>query len=137
MSIPVTCPRLSLFLLLILYGEIIIPKPSPMSQHRPRCGHADNIPAAGARTADTGEFQQRFDEADIEAIELLSVTVDDEPINILVGNQPRVNVRVGVPRKQAVPPDLAQRWDDQSTEDLGRDVVARVGLSTSPSAARC
>ena len=74
------------------------------------------------------EFQQGFDEADIEGVELVSVTVDYEPIDILVGNQPQVNVLVGVPREQAVPPDLAQRWDDRLTDDLGRDVVVRVGF---------
>ena len=74
------------------------------------------------------ELQQQFDEADIEGVELVSVTVDYEPIDLLLGNEPRVNVLVGVPRDQEVPPDLAQRWDDQLTAELDRDVVVRVGF---------
>jgi len=74
------------------------------------------------------ELQQRFDEADIEGVELVSVTVDYEANDILLGNEPRVNVLVGVPRTQGVPPDLAQRWDDALTEEFGRDVQVRVGF---------
>ncbi|MFO7833080.1 MAG: TIGR00341 family protein [Halohasta sp.] len=74
------------------------------------------------------ELQQQFDEADIEGVELVSVTVDYEPIDLLLGNEPRVNVLVGVPRDQEVPPDLAQRWDDQLTAEFDRDVVVRVGF---------
>ena len=74
------------------------------------------------------EFQQRFDEAAVEGVELVSVTVDYEPEDLLVGNEPVVNVLVGVPRDQEVPPDLAQRWDDQLSEEFGRDVVVRVGF---------
>ena len=74
------------------------------------------------------ELQQRFDEADIEGVELVSVTVDYEPDDILLGNEPVVNVLVGVPRDQAIPPDLAQRWDDQLSQEFGRDVVVRVGF---------
>lgn len=74
------------------------------------------------------ELQQQFDEADIEGVELVSVTVDYKPIDVLVGNEPRVNVLVGVPRDQAVPPDLAQRWDDQLTAEFARGVVVRVGF---------
>jgi len=74
------------------------------------------------------ELQQQFDEADIEGVELVSVTVDYEPIDLLLGNEPRVNVLVGVPRDQEVPPDLAQRWDDQLSAEFDRDVVVRVGF---------
>ena len=74
------------------------------------------------------ELQQQFDEADIEGVELVSVTVDYEPIDLLLGNEPRVNVLVGVPRDQGVPPDLAQRWDDQLTAEFDRGVVVRVGF---------
>ncbi|MCU4719336.1 TIGR00341 family protein [Halapricum hydrolyticum] len=74
------------------------------------------------------ELQQQFDEADIEGVELVSVTADYEPIDLLLGNEPRVNVLVGVPRDQEVPPDLAQRWDDQLTAEFDRDVVVRVGF---------
>ncbi|MFO7926022.1 TIGR00341 family protein [Natronomonas sp.] len=74
------------------------------------------------------ELHQQFDEADIEGVELVSVTVDYEPIDLLLGNEPRVNVLVGVPRDQVVPPDLAQRWDDQLTAEFDRDVVVRVGF---------
>ena len=74
------------------------------------------------------ELQQQFDEADIEGVELVTVTVDYEPIDLLLGNEPRVNVLVGVPRDQEVPPDLAQRWDDQLTAEFNRDVVVRVGF---------
>ncbi|WP_435345860.1 TIGR00341 family protein [Haloarchaeobius sp. HRN-SO-5] len=74
------------------------------------------------------QLQQQFDEADIEGVELVSVTVDYRPVDILLGNQPRVDVLIGVPRDQEIPPDLAQRFDDQLTESLGRDVVVRVGF---------
>ncbi|WP_227133100.1 TIGR00341 family protein [Halorubellus salinus] len=74
------------------------------------------------------ELQQQFDEADIEGVELVTVTVDYEPIDLLLGNEPRVNVLIGVPRDQEVPPDLAQRWDDQLTAEFNRDVVVRVGF---------
>ncbi|WP_440991793.1 TIGR00341 family protein [Haloarchaeobius baliensis] len=74
------------------------------------------------------EFQEGFEEADIEGVELVSVTVDYEPVDVLLGNQPQVNVLVAIPRDLEAPPDLAQRWDDQLTEELGRDVVVRVGF---------
>jgi uncharacterized hydrophobic protein (TIGR00341 family) len=74
------------------------------------------------------EIQQQFDEADIEGVELVSVTVDYEPEDLLLGNEPEVNVLVGIPRDLEAPPDLAQRFDDRLTEQLGRDVVVRVGF---------
>jgi uncharacterized hydrophobic protein (TIGR00341 family) len=74
------------------------------------------------------DIQQRFDEADIEGVELVSVTVDYEPEDVLLGNEPRVNILVGIPRDAEAPPDLAQRWDDELTAELGRDVVVRVGF---------
>ena len=73
-------------------------------------------------------LQQQFDDADIEGVELVSVTVDYRPADILVGNQPQVDVRVGIPRNLEAPPDLAQQFDDMLTEELGRDVVVRVGF---------
>jgi len=74
------------------------------------------------------ELQQQFDEADIQGVELITVTADYEPIDLLLGNEPRANVLVGVPRDQQVPPDLAQRWDEQLTAEFNRDVVVRVGF---------
>ena len=74
------------------------------------------------------ELQQQFDEADIEGVELVSVTADYEPIDLLLGTEPQVNVLVGVPRDVDVPPDLAQRWDDELTAELDRDVTVRVGF---------
>ncbi|WP_411966219.1 TIGR00341 family protein [Haloferax sp. YSMS24] len=74
------------------------------------------------------DFQQGFDEANLPGVELVSVTVDYEPIDIVLGNEPRVNVLIAVPRNQEIPPDLAQRWDDQITAELGRDVYVRVGF---------
>ncbi|ELK54601.1 hypothetical protein D320_09192 [Haloferax sp. BAB-2207] len=74
------------------------------------------------------ELQRQFDEADIEGVELVSVTVDYRSIDYLLGNQPRVDVLVGIPRDLQAPPDLAQRFDDQLTAELGRDVVVRVGF---------
>ena len=74
------------------------------------------------------EFQQRFDEADIEGVELVSVTVDYEPVDLLLGNEPRIDVLVAIPRDLEAPPDLAQRWDDELTEEFDRDVVVRVGF---------
>jgi uncharacterized hydrophobic protein (TIGR00341 family) len=74
------------------------------------------------------ELQRQFDEADIEGVELASVTVDYRPADLLLGNQPRVDVLVGIPRDLEAPPDLAQRFDDHLTEQMGRDVVVRVGF---------
>ncbi len=74
------------------------------------------------------ELRQQFAEADIEGVELVSVTVDYEPVDLLLGNEPRVNVLVGVPRDREVLPDLAQRWDDQLTAEFDRDVIVRVGF---------
>jgi len=69
-----------------------------------------------------------FDEVGIEGVELVSVTVDYEPADLLFGNEPRVDVFVGIPRDLEAPPDLAQRWDDQLTEEFDRDLVVRVGF---------
>ncbi|WP_277552712.1 TIGR00341 family protein [Halobaculum limi] len=74
------------------------------------------------------EMQKIFDEANIEGVELASVTVDYEPVDILLGNEPQVDVLVAVPRDLDVPPDIAQRFDDRLTQELGRDVVVRVGF---------
>jgi uncharacterized hydrophobic protein (TIGR00341 family) len=74
------------------------------------------------------ELQRQFDDADIEGVELVGVTVDYRPSDLLFGNQPRVDVLVGIPRDLAAPPDLAQRFDDHLTEQMGRDVVVRVGF---------
>ncbi|MFC7099003.1 TIGR00341 family protein [Halobaculum marinum] len=74
------------------------------------------------------EFQQGFEEADIEGVELVSVTVDYEPIDLVLGNEPQVNVLVAVPRDTEAPPDLAQRWDDELSQEFDRDVVVRVGF---------
>jgi uncharacterized hydrophobic protein (TIGR00341 family) len=73
-------------------------------------------------------LEQQFEEANIEGVELVRVTVDYRPIDLLVGNEPRVDVLVGIPRDLEAPDDLAQRFDDSLTEQLGRDVVVRVGF---------
>ncbi|KTG26914.1 TIGR00341 family protein [Haloferax profundi] len=74
------------------------------------------------------ELNQRFEEANLEGVELLSVTVDYEISDVILGNEPEVNILIAVPRNQEIPPDLAQRWDDEITEAIGRDVVVRVGF---------
>ncbi|KAB1191277.1 MULTISPECIES: TIGR00341 family protein [Haloferax] len=74
------------------------------------------------------DFQQGFDEANLPGVELVSVTVDYEPIDIVLGNEPEVNVLIAVPRDQEIPPDLAQRWDDEITATFDRDVYVRVGF---------
>lgn len=74
------------------------------------------------------DLQQRFDEADIEGVELVSVTVDYDAVDLLLGNEPQVNVLVGIPRDLEVPPDLAQRWDDELTAEFDREVIVRVGF---------
>ncbi|WP_436926606.1 TIGR00341 family protein [Halosimplex amylolyticum] len=76
----------------------------------------------------TDELEQGFEEADVEGVELLSVTVDYEPIDTLLETEPQVNVLVGLQRNETVPPDLAQRWDDRLTAKFDRDVVVRVGF---------
>ena len=72
--------------------------------------------------------EERVEAADIEGVELVSVTVEYEPIDLLFDTQPQVNILIGVPRDQEVPPDLAQQWDDELTAEFGRDVVVRVGF---------
>ena len=74
------------------------------------------------------ELRQQFNEADIEGVELVEVTVDYDPDDILLGNEPEVNVLIGIPRDLQTPPDLAQRFDDRLTEQLGRNIVVRVGF---------
>ncbi|MFC7068601.1 TIGR00341 family protein [Halobaculum lipolyticum] len=74
------------------------------------------------------DMQQRVEEADIEGVELVSVSVDYEPVDMVLGNEPQVNVLVGIPRDLDAPPDLAQRWDDELTAEFDRDVVVRVGF---------
>ena len=74
------------------------------------------------------DIQERFEAADVEGVELVSVQTDYEPADLLLGNDPRVDVLVGIPRDLEAPPDLAQRWDESLTEALGRDVVVRVGF---------
>ncbi|WP_254762939.1 TIGR00341 family protein [Natrinema marinum] len=74
------------------------------------------------------EIQRQFNEADIDDVELVRVTVDYEPIDLLLGNEPEVNVLIGIPRDRAAPPDLAQQLDDLLTEQLGEDVFVRVGF---------
>jgi uncharacterized hydrophobic protein (TIGR00341 family) len=74
------------------------------------------------------ELQAAFDEADIEGVELVEVTVDYEPVDVLLGNEPEVNVLVGIPRDFPTPPDLAQRFDDSLTDRLGQDVFVQVGF---------
>ncbi|WP_410767352.1 TIGR00341 family protein [Haloferax sp. DFSO60] len=74
------------------------------------------------------ELQQQFDEANIEGVELVEVTVDYEPVDIVLGNEPEVNVLIGIPRDLEAPPDLAQRFDDRLTQKFGRDVYVRVGF---------
>jgi uncharacterized hydrophobic protein (TIGR00341 family) len=64
----------------------------------------------------------------IEGVELVQVTVDYQPDDMLLGQEPQVNVLIGIPRGLEAPPDLAQRWDDQLTAELDRDVVVRVGF---------
>ncbi|WP_313690846.1 TIGR00341 family protein [Halorarum halobium] len=69
-----------------------------------------------------------FEEADVEGVELVRVTVEYDPADMVLGDEPEVNVLVGLPRERDAPPDLAQRWDDELTRELGRDVVVRVGF---------
>ena len=74
------------------------------------------------------ELQQQFTQVDLRDVELVETTVDYEPADILLENEPKVSVLVGIPRDMAAPPNLAQRFDDHLTRQLGRDVVVRVGF---------
>ncbi|WP_126664401.1 TIGR00341 family protein [Haloterrigena salifodinae] len=74
------------------------------------------------------QIQREFDEGGIEGVELVEVTVDYEPVDLLLGNEPEVNVLIGIPRDREAPPDLAQQLDDLLTERLGQDVYVRVGF---------
>jgi len=84
------------------------------------------------------ELQAAFAEADIEGVELVEVTVDYELVDVLLGNEPEVNVLVGIPRDFPTPPGLAQRFDDELTERLGRTSSCRSASSkrSSPSGNR-
>ena len=75
-----------------------------------------------------GELQQQFEDANVEGVELASVTVDYRPIDLLLGNPPQVDVLVAIPRDVTAPPDLAQRWDDHLTGEFDREVTVRVGF---------
>jgi len=74
------------------------------------------------------ELRAQFTAADIEGVELVEVNVDYDPEDMLLGREPQVSVLVGIPRGAEAPPDLAQRWDDDLTAELDRDVVVRVGF---------
>jgi len=74
------------------------------------------------------EVQREFAEVDAENVELVDVSVDYTPTDLLVGREPTVNVLLGIPRDRQAPPDLAQRLDDHLTEQLDRDVVVRIGF---------
>src|SRR6056297_1996131 len=52
-------------------------------------------------------LRQDVERADIEGVELVEVTVDYEPIDVVLGREPRVNVLIGIPRGVEAPPDLA------------------------------
>src|SRR6056297_3603444 len=52
-------------------------------------------------------LRQDVEEADIDGVELVEVTVDYEPIDVVLGREPRVNVLIGIPRGVEAPPDLA------------------------------
>ncbi|SFL33305.1 TIGR00341 family protein [Halogranum rubrum] len=73
-------------------------------------------------------LEQEFEQANVEGVVLVSVTVDYTPVDLLIDEDPVVDVLVGIPRDLQAPPDLAQRFDDTLTEQLGRDVVVRVGF---------
>jgi TIGR00341 family protein len=111
-----------------------------LPRHRHRHRHRGAV--AGPRTGDRrhhttpqsfeqetqAELQAAFAEADIEGVELVEVTVDYELVDVLLGNEPEVNVLVGIPRDFPTPPGLAQRFDDELTERLGQDVFVQVGF---------
>ncbi|MFC4360315.1 TIGR00341 family protein [Halobium salinum] len=73
-------------------------------------------------------IEQEFEAADVEGVVLVGVSVDYQPVDRLLGDEPVVDVLVGIPRDLEAPPDLAQRFDDQLTERLGQDVIVRVGF---------
>jgi uncharacterized hydrophobic protein (TIGR00341 family) len=74
------------------------------------------------------QIEQEFDEADFENVELVEVSVDYEPADVLFGNEPEVGVLIGIPRDVEAPPGLAQQLDDHLTEELGQDVIVMVGF---------
>ena len=74
------------------------------------------------------ELRQQFAQLDLGDAELVRTTVEYDPADMLLGDEPEVDVLVGVPRDRTVPADLAQQFDDHLTERLGRDVTVRVGF---------
>jgi uncharacterized hydrophobic protein (TIGR00271 family) len=84
-------------------------------------------------TYQTQTFEQRTktelrQQVETEEIEIVSVNVDRDVADVLLGEEPVINVRVGVSRGQEVPTDLAQRWDDHLSAEFDRDVVVRIGF---------
>jgi uncharacterized hydrophobic protein (TIGR00271 family) len=74
------------------------------------------------------EVQREFARVEAENVELVQVTVEYDPVDVLNGNEPVVDVLLGIPRDVQAPPGLAQRLDDHLTEQLGRDVVVEIGF---------
>ncbi|WP_277552548.1 TIGR00341 family protein [Halobaculum limi] len=73
-------------------------------------------------------FDQVFVENDFDGYVLLDVSVDFHAADLILGNEPRVDVLLGVPPDVERRPNLAQTFDDILTERTGRDVVVRIGF---------
>jgi uncharacterized hydrophobic protein (TIGR00341 family) len=80
------------------------------------------------KTQAQDEVQREFARVEAENVELVRVTVEYDPVDVLNGNEPVVDVLLGIPRDVQAPPGLAQRLDDHLTEQLGRDVVVEIGF---------
>ena len=74
------------------------------------------------------EIEREFEAAQFESMELEAVSVEYTTTELLLGEEPRVDVLVGIPRDEPAPPGLAQRFDDRISEEIGQDVVVRVGF---------
>ncbi|MFC7070276.1 TIGR00341 family protein [Halobaculum lipolyticum] len=69
-----------------------------------------------------------FVENDFEGYDLLEVSVDYTPIDLVFGNEPQVEILLGVPDGTVQRAGVAQTFDDILTRRMGRDVVVRVGF---------
>lgn len=76
----------------------------------------------------TAELRGEFEAGEYEGLQLEGVTVDYDPVDLLLGHEPRVNALVGVPRGRSVPTDLAAQWDQTLSGSLDREVVVRVNF---------
>ena len=76
------------------------------------------------------ELERTFRTEYPDRLDLVEVSVEYEPTDILLDNPAEINVLVGRPATTRPPPDLADRLDRRLTNATGRQVAVRVGFVT-------